>query len=303
MGGGRRRSGGKAQPQGPGGCRGGGQGLGRTAPRPRLRRRGQAGAGPARPPGTPRAAARAGARDGADDAAILTMWGSVLAFALVAALLTITPGIDTALVIRNTLQGGRATGLRTSLGICTGLIVWGLLSALGVTAVVTASRVAYAVLRFAGAAYLVFLGVRTLLLARRSAGRRARDCVAAQPCSLQDGDAQQPAQSQGRRVLRDPAAAVHPRRCVGAGHERAAGRRPLRRGRHLAVAADPGCAPRQPGDAPRRGPAHAGAAHRARADRLRGARRAGARLSGQLSRWETSSMSSAPITRRPWASR
>src|SRR5579884_1538036 len=169
MGGGRRRSGGKAQPQGPGGCRGGGQGLGRTAPRPRLRRRGQAGAGPARPPGTPRAAARAGARDGADDAAILTMWGSVLAFALVAALLTITPGIDTALVIRNTLQGGRATGLRTSLGICTGLIVWGLLSALGVTAVVTASRVAYDVLRFAGAAYLVFLGVRTLLVARRDA--------------------------------------------------------------------------------------------------------------------------------------
>lgn len=95
------------------------------------------------------------------------MWASVLGFALVAALLTITPGIDTALVIRNTLQGGRRVGLQTSLGICSGLIVWGLLSALGVTAVVTASRVAYDVLRLAGAAYLVYLGVRTLVASRR----------------------------------------------------------------------------------------------------------------------------------------
>ncbi len=95
------------------------------------------------------------------------MWGSVLAFAVVAALLTITPGIDTALVIRNTLQDGRRVGLQTSMGICCGLIVWGLLSALGVTAVLTASRVAFDVLRLAGAAYLVYLGVRTLLHARR----------------------------------------------------------------------------------------------------------------------------------------
>ena len=95
------------------------------------------------------------------------MWASVLGFALVAALLTITPGIDTALVVRSTLQGGRRVGLWTSLGICCGLIVWGLLSVLGVTAVVTASRVAYDVLRLGGAAYLVYLGVRTLLAARR----------------------------------------------------------------------------------------------------------------------------------------
>jgi len=98
---------------------------------------------------------------------LVGMWASVLGFALVAALLTITPGIDTALVVRSTLQGGRRVGLWTSLGICCGLIVWGLLSALGVTAVVTASRVAYDVLRLCGAAYLVYLGVRTLLASRR----------------------------------------------------------------------------------------------------------------------------------------
>jgi threonine/homoserine/homoserine lactone efflux protein len=98
------------------------------------------------------------------------MWGWVLAFSLVAALLTITPGIDTALVIRSTLGAGRATGLRTAAGICSGVVTWGFLSAVGVSAVLTASRVAYDVLRLVGAAYLVYLGVRTLLATRRGGG-------------------------------------------------------------------------------------------------------------------------------------
>jgi len=93
--------------------------------------------------------------------------GWVLAFALVAALLTITPGVDTALVIRNTLAGGRGCGLRTSVGVCCGVVTWGVLSAAGVSAVLTASRAAYDVLRVAGAAYLLLLGVRTLLATRR----------------------------------------------------------------------------------------------------------------------------------------
>lgn len=96
------------------------------------------------------------------------MVGWVLAFALVAALLTITPGVDTALVIRNTLSGGRGCGLRTSVGVCCGVVAWGVLSAAGVSAVLTASRAAYDVLRVAGAAYLLLLGVRTLLATRRS---------------------------------------------------------------------------------------------------------------------------------------
>ncbi len=99
----------------------------------------------------------------------------IVAFALVAALLTITPGVDTALVIRNTLAGGRGCGLRTSAGVCSGVLTWGLLSAVGVSAVLTASRVAYDVLRVAGAVYLLFLGVRTLLATRRP---RAGDGIA-----------------------------------------------------------------------------------------------------------------------------
>lgn len=105
--------------------------------------------------------------------------GWILAFALVAALLTITPGVDTALVIRNTLAGGRACGLRTSAGVCSGVVTWGVLSAAGVSAVLTASRAAYDVLRVAGAAYLLVLGVRTLLATRRS--RRPAAAVADAP--------------------------------------------------------------------------------------------------------------------------
>jgi threonine/homoserine/homoserine lactone efflux protein len=109
------------------------------------------------------------------------MWGSVLAFALVAALLTITPGVDTALVIRATLSGGRATGLRTAAGVCSGVLTWGLLSAVGVSAVLTASRVAYDVLRVAGAAYLLHLGVRTLLRTRHHSSADAHDPPHAHP--------------------------------------------------------------------------------------------------------------------------
>ncbi|HEV7676983.1 MAG TPA: LysE family translocator [Candidatus Dormibacteraeota bacterium] len=101
------------------------------------------------------------------------MWASIVAFVLVAALLTITPGVDMALVIRNTVAGGRSVGLRTSAGVACGLVSWGLLSAMGVSALVAASRVAYDVLRFAGAAYLIWLGVRALLATRTRAGEPA----------------------------------------------------------------------------------------------------------------------------------
>ena len=90
------------------------------------------------------------------------MDGRLLAFLAVATLLTITPGADMALVTRNVLRGGLGAGLRTSAGILTGLFVWALLSAIGVAAIVAASATAFTVLKLAGAAYLIYLGVSTL---------------------------------------------------------------------------------------------------------------------------------------------
>ncbi len=71
----------------------------------------------------------------------------VLVFTGVAALLTITPGADTFLVLR----GGRTAGVVTTLGICCGLFVHATLSALGLSIVLMQSANAYLALKWAGA--------------------------------------------------------------------------------------------------------------------------------------------------------
>jgi threonine/homoserine/homoserine lactone efflux protein len=92
-----------------------------------------------------------------------------LLFVGVVALLTITPGADMAMVARSVFTGGRRDAFATTLGISAGCFVWALASAIGVAAVLAASRTAYDALRLVGAAYLVWLGVQSLLAARRGA--------------------------------------------------------------------------------------------------------------------------------------
>jgi threonine/homoserine/homoserine lactone efflux protein len=94
----------------------------------------------------------------------------ILAFSAVAAVLTVTPGVDMAIVTRHALELGSRPARRTAAGICTGLLVWAALSAVGVAALLAASAEAYNVLRFAGAAYLVYLGAQALLSAWRGHG-------------------------------------------------------------------------------------------------------------------------------------
>jgi threonine/homoserine/homoserine lactone efflux protein len=93
---------------------------------------------------------------------------AVLGFAVVAAALTVTPGLDTALVLRAALTRSRLEAAATAAGIVAGLFVWGAAAAVGVSALLTASEVAYDVLRYAGAAYLVWFGLRLLVRAARS---------------------------------------------------------------------------------------------------------------------------------------
>ncbi len=97
------------------------------------------------------------------------MHSDLIGFLGVAALVTIAPAADFALVTRRALSAGARAAVITASGVCSGVLVWGALSALGVAAVVTASADAYAALRLAGAAYLVLLGIRALLTARRLA--------------------------------------------------------------------------------------------------------------------------------------
>jgi threonine/homoserine/homoserine lactone efflux protein len=90
-----------------------------------------------------------------------------LVFLGVITLLTITPGADMAMVSRSVFMGGRRDAFATTLGIAAGCLIWALASAAGVAAVLAASETAYDALRLVGAAYLVWLGVQSLLAARR----------------------------------------------------------------------------------------------------------------------------------------
>ncbi|MCG2623301.1 LysE family translocator [Arthrobacter sp. I2-34] len=102
----------------------------------------------------------------------MTVAQALLSFALVAGLLTIIPGLDTALVLRSAISRNRGYAFATALGITTGAMVWGTAAAVGVSALLAASDLAYRVLVFAGAGYMVWLGASMLWrsFSRRPAG-------------------------------------------------------------------------------------------------------------------------------------
>ena len=97
----------------------------------------------------------------------VTLAAAVAGFAVVAAALTITPGLDTALVLRAALTRARREAMATAAGIVAGLFVWGAAAAVGVSALLAASATAFDVLRYGGAAYLVGYGVRLLVATAR----------------------------------------------------------------------------------------------------------------------------------------
>ena len=90
------------------------------------------------------------------------MIGHLAAFLLVAVVVIVTPGQDTALTIRNTLLGGRRSGVLTACGVSTGQAIWALATSAGVAALLRASEPAFTAVKVAGAAYLVWLGLQTI---------------------------------------------------------------------------------------------------------------------------------------------
>jgi len=102
--------------------------------------------------------------------------GPYLAFLGVSLLVICTPGQDTALTIRNTLVGGRRSGVATALGVATGQATWTIATSAGLAVVLMASAPLFLAVRLAGAAYLIYLGGRSLLAAardREAAGGRS----------------------------------------------------------------------------------------------------------------------------------
>eukprot|EP01030_Chromulinospumella_sphaerica_P018523 gene18523-18390_t len=95
---------------------------------------------------------------------------SLAAFFLAAGLLTVTPGVDTALVLRTAAVEGPRRAMAAGGGIILGLMVWGAMTAVGLSALLAVSKTAYLLLQIAGAGYLVFLGGRMLWSAFRGGG-------------------------------------------------------------------------------------------------------------------------------------
>ena len=102
------------------------------------------------------------------------MLRTLVTFAPVAALLSVTPGPATAMVVRSAVRGGRRDALLTTAGNSLGILVWACLAAGGIAAVVAASATVFAAVKLAGAAVLVALGVQTLRGRRRPAPRETR---------------------------------------------------------------------------------------------------------------------------------
>jgi threonine/homoserine/homoserine lactone efflux protein len=112
------------------------------------------------------------------------MGPSLLTFLGIAALVIMTPGPDTALTTRNTLSGGRRGGLGTALGVAAGQAIWTVATSAGIAALLVASASAFAMLRLAGAAYLIWLGAQALwtaVRAREETGREAEEVFAHRP--------------------------------------------------------------------------------------------------------------------------
>jgi threonine/homoserine/homoserine lactone efflux protein len=101
---------------------------------------------------------------------------SLLAFVLVSVVVICTPGQDTALTIRNTLSGGRSSGVATAAGVSLGQAVWTVAASAGVVALLAASEPVFRTLKLVGAAYLVYLGAQSLwaAIARRTHGHAVR---------------------------------------------------------------------------------------------------------------------------------
>lgn len=96
----------------------------------------------------------------------MTLVQSLSAFTLAAALLTLTPGLDTALVLRTAAAEGARRAALAGAGILLGCLAWGAAVAVGLGALLAASTLAFTVLKWAGAAYLVWMGIGLILKPR-----------------------------------------------------------------------------------------------------------------------------------------
>jgi len=96
----------------------------------------------------------------------MTVVQSLSAFVVAAGLFTLLPGLDTAMILRTAAVEGPKRAALAAIGIICGCLVWGTAVALGLGALLAASAAAFNVLKWAGAAYLVWLGLNLIFKPR-----------------------------------------------------------------------------------------------------------------------------------------
>jgi threonine/homoserine/homoserine lactone efflux protein len=103
----------------------------------------------------------------------MTIGQALLSFTLAAGFLTITPGLDTALVLRTAAVEGGKQAMLAGVGICSGCLLWGAAASFGLSALLAVSGFAYNVLRIVGAFYLGYLGIKLFVRAFASTSSNA----------------------------------------------------------------------------------------------------------------------------------
>ena len=90
-------------------------------------------------------------------------WSTLMLFAAAASILVFTPGPNTLYIIARSIQQGRTAGIVSSLGVETGTLIHVAAAAFGISALLVSSALAFNIVKYAGAAYLIYLGIKTLL--------------------------------------------------------------------------------------------------------------------------------------------
>jgi threonine/homoserine/homoserine lactone efflux protein len=109
----------------------------------------------------------------------VTLIPALAAFVAAAVLLSITPGLDTAMILRTAAAEGPRRAVLATLGVAMGCLCWGVATALGLGALLAASQAAYTALKWAGAAYLIWLGINLILKPRDRFELAGADAAAA----------------------------------------------------------------------------------------------------------------------------
>ena len=105
----------------------------------------------------------------------MTFDARFVAWIAVAVVLIVTPGPDTALIIRNALRGGHRAASLSALGVGLGSAFWAAASVLGVAVLLEGSDLAFTLFKYAGASYLIYLGLRTIIGTFRPAVDETRE--------------------------------------------------------------------------------------------------------------------------------